>query len=155
MRRIALLLVLALACGRRETPADAPATGSVGTDPQDASTVKVDTMVPVEMPVYVERSMIGTKLDKDGNVAEMKLRFAANEPVHITMWLKESPLGLKTSVEWLDSDGRPVAPLESKEMNGAKIATFKFPGKKPGHYTAKGYWGGNDAFEYGFDIERK
>ena len=75
------------------------------------------------------------------------------ETVYLTMWFRESPVGLHTHVSWKDAAKKEVL-HEERPMNGSKIATYALNTAKlkPGKYHVDGYWGGNVAAEKDFDI---
>ena len=155
MRRTASILListsLAIACQRnKEGVGQAPSSTA-----QDLSKAKVNTVIPVGQPEVLTQSKLGSKLGQDGNVTEEKTSFSRIEPVYLTMWLKESPPGLQTSVRWFDSTGIVVSE-ERMPMHGAKVATFKLgvKGPKAGDYRAVGFWGGNIAVEYDFKVTK-
>ena len=122
--------------------------------PSDGRNARIDTVIqPV---VFVDKSMIGTKLGNDATVAEDSTLIAEGEPVYLTMWLHESPVGLKTQVLWKDAAKKEIK-REERDMKGAKTVTFALEtGKlKPGRYHVTGYWGGNVAADKDFTIEGK
>jgi hypothetical protein len=160
MRRLCFVVLLTIivvptACRRTERQASQQPSTTTGVIPQDLSKAKVNAVLPTPEPVFVTQTRLGSKLGADGNVAEEKTSFKRTEPIYLTMWLKESPAGLQTSVRWYDSKGEQVE-YEFKPMNGAMVVTFKFDLKrpKPGDYRAVGYWGGNIATEYNFKITK-
>ena len=151
---LALAVVIAAAC-RKESPAGADkknVPGQTSATPQDASNAKVKEVLPVDVPV-LERSALGTKLDKDGNVIESADTFKPGEPIHVTMWLNRSPEGLQTSVRFIGADGKD-ADWPKKEMKGEKIVTLTTTKKlTPGEYHAKCFWGMNEECDYTFTVE--
>jgi hypothetical protein len=162
MRRTTCLLLLSaslvLACQRKpETAAQAPSSTSTSTavNPQDLSKANVNTTIPVGQPDVLSQAKLGSAVGKDGNVAEEKASFKRSDPIYLTIWLKESPSGLQTSVRWLDSKGMVISE-ERRPMAGDKVATFKLgqKGLKVGDYRAVAYWGGNIAGEYDFTVTK-
>jgi uncharacterized protein YcfL len=154
---LVLMLVLAAAC-RREEPAPTatapPQTTTVtSTAPTNLADAKVTATVALEREREVaERSRLGTKLDAEGNVSEDARTFEPGEKVHLTMWVRQSPVGLQTSAIWYDARGKKVHE-ERVEMKGAKVATFTFPKtNKPGKYRVEALWGGNKGAEYEFEV---
>lgn len=120
--------------------------------PADARNARIDTIIqPI---VFVDKSMLGTKLGTDGNVAEESTVVDIGKPVYLTMFLHESPVGLKTQVLWMDAAKKEIK-REERDMKGAKIVTFALDTKslKPGRYHVSGLWGGNAAAEKDFSIE--
>jgi len=159
MRKLCVVVALlsAFACQKNEVvvqPAP-PKKVKVKTVvvPTDARNAKIKEVLPMEIPV-LERTSLGTKLAKDGTVYESQDVFAPGQPVYVTMWLKESPGGLQTSVLFTDVKGKRVD-WPRKQMNGAKVATFKLDTTKlgPGEYHAQAFWGMNIEAEYKFRIE--
>ena len=103
--------------------------------PADASKALVDKTIPIDLTA-LDRSAMGSKIDAEGNVTESKEVYKVGEPVYVTMWLRLSPGGLQTSVHFLDAKKHEVA-WPKKQMNGAKVATFKLDEKlAPGEYSA-------------------
>jgi hypothetical protein len=154
-------LALAMGACRNETPQQPPATGAAASGktttapagaPQDLGKAKIDmTLAPSEG--FFDSGMIGTKLGPDGNVAVSKAHFSRNEPIYVTLRFRESPKGLQASVRIFTSDeSEEPTTIVPKEMKGEKVATFKIPKLKPGRYVAAGYWGGNRAADFPFDI---
>ena len=123
--------------------------------PNDGRNVKIDKVLPMGREV-IERSSLGGKLGKDGTVYESQETFKAGEPVYVTMWLKESPGGLQTSVLFSDAKGKQVD-WPRKQMNGEKVATFKLDTTKlaPGEYHAQCFWGLNIEREYAFKVAKR
>ena len=158
---MALVLLTAASC-RKEQPATAtapaPATASTSSaapagEPRDMSEQKIDHKLLRE-PTYLESSMLGSK-GADGTVGEERTKFTPGEPVYLTMKLKESPAGLQTRVEWKDASGRTIFE-EQRPMNGGKVVTFELKKKlEAGGYKAIGYWGGNVACEFPFNVGAK
>jgi hypothetical protein len=152
-------LVLTVACQReRTTDQTASVDGSgtaMPTNPpkprvQDLSNAKVNQVLPLAA-APLEKSLVGGNV-KDGVVASEQMQFLPGKPVYLTMWLKESPAGLQTSVRWFDAKHKEVL-FDSKPMNGSKVATFVMNQKlKPGKYHVTGYWGGNEACDYDFEV---
>lgn len=98
---------------------------------------------------------LGNHANAEGIVIEERNKFKPGEPLILSMKINQSPSGLQMSAVWRDSGGK-ILEQERKPMNGAKIATFGYGGKKlaPGDYTVTGYWGGNVAAEKKFKIEK-
>jgi len=121
--------------------------------PTDLRNAKIKETLPIEVSV-LQRSAMGSRLGPDGNVAESQDVFKPGEPVYVTMWLKESPVGLQTSVRFSDTNKKDVAWLR-KDMHGEKVVTFKLDTAKlhPGEYHVRCYWGMNIEREYDFRIE--
>ena len=159
MRRHRLIIVLygclafAVACQKtKEQPAAPPVrTSTAAEKPQDLSNAHVNTVLALaEAPL--DRSMIGGALDKEGNVAAQQTQIAAGQPVYLTMWVKQSPGGLQTSARWYNAKKKEIA-TEAHDMKGAKVVTFKLDKKlDPGKYYVQGFWGGNHACEYEFEV---
>ena len=60
------------------------------------------------------------ELGTDGNVSAEAATFTKGQPVYLTMFLRESPVGLKTQALWTDSKKKEVK-REERDMKGAKI----------------------------------
>lgn len=157
MRKLFVVLALlsVVGCGKKVAEPAGTKPGQVKTNvtPTDARNAKIKETLPIEINV-LERSALGTKLGPDGNVTDSQDVFKPGEPVYVTMWLKQSPSGLQTSVQFTDAKGKEVA-WPRQEMNGAKVATFKLDTAKLalGDYKAQCYWGMNIEREYTFRIE--
>jgi hypothetical protein len=151
---VAFTCCLIAACQRETPPAAKKAAVPVKVKTADASKALMNKTIPLDITA-LDRSAMGSKIDADGNVMESKEVYKAGEPVYVTMWLRLSPGGLQTSVHFLDAKQREVA-WPKKQMNGAKIATFKLDTAKlaPGEYSAICYWGLDDERDYKFRIEK-
>ncbi len=105
----------------------------------------------------MKKSLLGSKLGPDGNVAEEKKTFQKGEPVYLTLLLHDSPAGLQTRATWLRDSDKSELHTEIRAMNGAKTITFALgdPNLKPGKYRVIGYWGGNVAADKPFEIVAK
>ena len=154
MRKSALILlcVVAAACQRNEGGAK-PRRVITTTIPADARDARIDTVVQ-PAPVFVDHSLLGTKLGADGKVAAETMTARPGETVYLTMVLRESPVGLKTRVVWSDPSAKKDIRTEEREMKGAKVVTYALDTKKlkPGKFHVEGYWGGNLAAEKDFEI---
>ncbi|MEA2571183.1 MAG: hypothetical protein QOI24_3184 [Acidobacteriota bacterium] len=153
-RRIAFLIVstlIAAACSR-ETPTPSPKSAKPA-PPPDLSTAKIDkTLIPDAALDFVAGSMLGSLLDRDGNVLGDKTTFRKGDRIALTMRFRESPLGLRASAVFGEKYGKDLV-TQQKDMNGAKVVTFMIPkGLPPGQYRVTGYWGGNVAVEREFQV---
>lgn len=147
-----LASTLVASCQRETAVPPAQTTQTVQTTAvttQDLSKANVDAVIAPTPDEFLERASVGTATGPGGMVIQSKTTFKRNEPIRISMWLKESPSGLRTSAKIYDADDNPVME-ESQEMKGAKSVTLTFDTKqlKPGTYRVVGYWGGNVAAEY-------
>lgn len=106
-----------------------------------------------EEPPVLEQAKLGSNLGRRRNVEEEKTTFRQDEPIYLTMWLRESPPGLQAGVRWFDDTGIVVSE-ETRPMFGMKTATFHLAIKKPrpGNYRAVGFSGDKVAVEYNFTI---
>lgn len=146
MRRLLVVLTLLIACRGRD------ATTVTTLQPPPRKT-EVLTGPPQNMREAKVNEVLA--FDRSRVIAHSDVKVQPGQPVVLTMQLKESPSGLKTTAEWLDDDGDKLF-VEQKPMHGAKLATFTLGKKlKPGHYRVVGYWGGNVAAEHEFDIRRR
>ena len=145
VRTSLVFLMCALACAK------GPAPG--GAAPADARNVAINQVIPVQAPEVLERSLLGSQVGKDGVVTKDETSFPQGSPVHLTMVFRESPGGLVSTAEWMDS-AETMVHGERRPMNGAKVATFTLETKrlKPGRYHVIGYWGGNPAADRQFEI---
>jgi hypothetical protein len=161
MRKLVVVVALlcTFGCQKKEDVVDKTASKKVKVVetiiPSDARNTKIKEVLPLEISV-LERSSLGTKLAPDGTVSESGDVFTPGQPVYVTLWLKESPSGLQTSVLFSDAKGKKLD-WPRKDMNGTKAATFKLDTTKlpPGEYHAQCYWGMNIEREYTFKLEAK
>ena len=153
---VAVLAVLSLlACNReaRQEPPTKKVTVTTRNIPADEKGKKVNVVVPVLPPTFLDRCALGAEVDAGGNVIKSAESFNMGQKIYLTMWLKESPSALQTSARWTDKAGTEIAD-ERRPMNGAKVATFVLDKKlKPGEYKVQGFWGGNPACDYVFRVE--
>ena len=150
--QIAVLgLTLALAaCGGKEPTGKANEASRV--TPEDARRAATNVVIRPDVPNVVDKSLLGSKLAADGTVAEETSTFKAGEPVVLTIWIKQSPPGLRTGVIWYGKDDKPLE-RDKRPMNGAKVVTFALKEKlKPGKYRVEGYWGGNVVADKSFEV---
>ncbi len=162
MRVRCLLLIsfflLFVACPGKTSraPGGRKTAAQTTTVPADAGNARVNVEVPVHEISVLERSALGSKIDKDGNVTDSKDTFKAGEPLYVTMWLKQSPGGLQTSVRFLDAHEKEIA-WPKTNMKGEKVVTQRLDTSKlaPGAYHAICYWGMDEERDYQFTIEGK
>jgi hypothetical protein len=143
---LVLIVVSVFSCRRGKTG-----------QPAGMANKKVSTIVKPLPQGFFDRSAIGSDLAKDGTVLAQKTSFVQGEPVYMTMRFFESPAGLQASLRILDEKGKELL-REAKQMNGEKTVTFKLPPNiiaSPGSYSVIGYWGGNDACDFKFDVRGK
>ncbi|HYH09031.1 MAG TPA: copper resistance protein CopC [Thermoanaerobaculia bacterium] len=134
MRRIAVLVLMIVAC-RKEAPPAAPnasqtATTTAAAGPGDLRNSNMDVVIPLLR-------------DAVAKCAPEKTEFAANEPVKLTLQLNESPEQLRVGARLVDENGEEAA-YANVPANGQKAVTVTIA-KPPqaGTYTLEGYWGGN------------
>lgn len=165
MRTIIVLLLASsvFACQRRETTVAAPtatvpqqtATGTLTGPPEDLSTAGAkEISVPVTTrDLFFDRAMLGSAKASDGTTADDRREFKSGEPISLTVWFKQSPPGLRSSVKWYGS-GEKVLHEEGREMKGAKVVTFSAPAKlAKGRYRVVALWGGNEAADLAFKVK--
>src|SRR5438128_1711934 len=118
-----LLCVFSAACQQNEstTPAKAGRT-TTKVIPADARNARIDTVIQ-PAPIFVDRVLLGSNVGADGNVTADVATFAPGEKVYLTMFLHDSPVGLKTRALWTDSAKKEIH-NEYREMKGARVATF-------------------------------
>ena len=152
-------LLLVATCKREATPPPPKTVTSVSTStsaaPSDLRNAKIDQkLVPHEPQEFLEVAMLGSQLDKDGNVMINTSEFKKGEHVCLTMRLRTSPAGLQTRAVFTDAKGKEVF-SSMRQMNGSKVATFAIDDPlKPGKYHVTGYWGGNVAVDRDFTVGR-
>lgn len=155
MRRIAVVVCCFLAFACRNEPQKPVKTTRVHTTsvPEDARNENIKTAIAFPAVKFADKAWIGKKLAADGTVAEEETAFQSGEPIHLTMWFRESPPGLNASVKWSDSNGK-VLLRDVHTMNGSKVVTFTYQTPKlvPGQYRAEGFWGGNMAADKAFEV---
>lgn len=159
MRKHLLFVVccIAIACQRNETTSTKKGVHvTTKTIPGDARNARVnDVIQPV--PVFIDRAALGDKVGPDGNVTQEAVRVPTGQPMYLTLYLHDSPVGLHTRAVWTDRATKKVVYQEQRDMKGAKVATFSLDTKKlaPGRYHVEGYWGGNVAADKEFEIVGK
>lgn len=152
-----IALVLLAACKKEEAPAPAPAqptstVTALSGDPQDMKDKNVDTVVTIPLDV-VPQCYAGSVLGGNGAVSKGSTTFGPKDPIYFSMWLKESPAGLRVSVKVLD-DKEKETNVVSQDAANLKIATLTIPAPKPGKYKLEGYWGGNLACESRIEVTK-
>ena len=159
MRKLIVLLLFvvpAVACKKTEvistgTPGTRVTTRVVPSSVRGRSNVVVRT----DLPSFMEKSLLGSKLGADGNVETETATFKPGERVSLTLHFHESPPGLQASAKWYTTTQKAFA-HEERPMNGGKVVTFTLKSKlKPGRYRAEGYWGGNLAADKKFEVLKK
>ncbi len=152
---VCVLCILAFACQQTETTTTSLGKTTKKTVPADARNVRIDTVIQ-PAPIFADRVLLGSAVGADGNVTAEAVTFAPKEKVYLTMFLHDSPVGLKTRAVWTDGSKKEIH-REDREMKGAKVVTFALDTKKlkTGHYHVDGYWGGNLATEKDFEIKGK
>lgn len=161
MKRLGVFVLLLSICVvgcRKETPAPPtpvpppPGAAAATAPPADLSGKNVESLLPTVPPV-ASKCLAGAKLGPDGTVTEPKNVFSPSEPLHLTMWLNESPAGLQVAMSAKDQSGEEVA-RATREAGGAKTVTLRFDNPLPrGTYNLEGYWGGNLACEQTVVVE--
>jgi hypothetical protein len=143
-----------VACQKTEQSASKTTRVTTTTVPGDARNARVDAVIQ-PVPVFVDKSLLSPQVGNDGNVAEEKLTANVGDIVYLTMYLRESPVGLKTQVKWTDANKKELK-REEREMKGSKVVTYGLvtSNLKPGKYHVEGYWGGNLAAEKDFEVTK-
>lgn len=153
---VAVLIALSvLACNRevQQGPPVKKVTVTTRNIPADERGKKVNVVVPVLPPSFLDHCAIGAEVDAAGNVSKSTESFQVGQKIYFTMWLKESPAALQTSARWTEKTGTEIID-QRHPMNGAKVVTFVLDKKlKPGEYKVQGFWGGNPACDYTFRLE--
>ena len=94
MKRAGIIALLLLACHREAPPQpSAPRRVVIKTVPTDARNAKVNALLPVAPPTFLDSARLGAKLGADGRVAEETATFRKGELVYLTLDLRESPVG--------------------------------------------------------------
>ena len=154
---LALTVLVAVACTREAAapPAKTTSAKPTSTAPADLSTAKIEKqLIPDAALNFIEGSMLGSLLDRDGNVLGDKNTFKRGDRVALTMRFRESPTGLRAIAVFSDLNGKDIETLQN-DMQGAKVATFIMTKRlPPGRYKVTGYWGGNVAVEREFQVTK-
>ena len=164
MRSLIILLyaaaLLFVAC-RKESAAPPPAQQKaqpasatiVAEPPKDLSGETINLKIPVEVEKRVALDCKAGSSVESGLVSEPKTEFRAKETIHLMMHLRDAPPGLAVRVAAFDEKGKEVA-SEQKPAEGAEILTLRLGTLKPGKYTLRGYWGGNEACERKIEVKK-
>jgi hypothetical protein len=155
---LAALILSALViagCQKKQESAAPGQPGVITTNtPQNEAGQRANVIGRVGTAV-IDKMLVGTRLGPDGNVVEEQTTVTAGEPLYVTLRLRDSPVGLRTSAAWYDEHDKELV-REQKDMNGAKVATFAIGQKlPPGKYHVRGYWGGNVADDRNFEVVAK
>ncbi len=158
MRRAALLVALfALllpSCGKGGKETLQPKREGTAILPENDAGKKEN--VPISLrpatPFFMVRSTVGDAVNAKKEAEKNNLKIATGTAVHLTLYLKESPPGLRTGVVWY-KDERPIR-REVKPGNGQKVITYTLDDAKlqPGTYRVVAYWGGNVAADKRFEL---
>jgi hypothetical protein len=152
--------ILFVSCQRETAQAPAAKTAPPKTTTavvkQDLRNAKVKTVIGTAIVEQTTSARLGNHANLEGVVIEEKSSFKSGEPIILSMTVQQSPAGLQMSAIWEDAKGKKLD-QDRKSMNGAKVATFAYAGKKkltPGEYKVTGYWGGNIAAEKKFTVTK-
>jgi hypothetical protein len=149
---IAALCGFALfACRQESSPSPATNGKTTKVIPSDVRNAKISEVIQ-PAPQFIDHAMLGSEVGPDGTVKKDSDTFDSGQPVYLTMFFRESPVGLQSSAVLTTIDKHPVK-TERRDMNGAKVATFALGDLKPGRYKVVGYWGGNIATEREFEVQ--
>lgn len=174
---IAMAATMLAACRKEAAPATPATTSTAPKAATDTTSSKprdlTGKVMHAKMPQvqFISKSALGSKLDQTGAVVDEATpadttkttvkSLRANDRIFLTMWLVQSPEGLQTSAKWESMDISKVPPVtklvweERKPANGSKVITFELKKKlKPGRYRVTGYWGGNDACDFDFEVKK-
>ncbi len=102
-------------------------------------------------PAPFEGCRIGTKLGADGHVVEAKTKFAADEPIHMTVGWPNATPRLQFTVDVLDANGQELKSL-MKTTKDEKLVTVPLRNLSKGHYTARAIWGKRNICNQDFEI---
>ena len=152
-------LFILLACNREQTTRTTPGASKTKTgtaaSQADLRNAKVKETITPAVVEETTDARLGNHANPEGLVVLETREFKPGEPVILLMTVKQSPSGLQMSAVWKDAKGK-IIDQGKKSMNGAKIVTFAYAGKKPapGEYTVTGYGGGNIATEKRFTVKK-
>jgi hypothetical protein len=157
--RIILLYVFAIpfvAC-RYEPPPPAPQRPRLQTrtiwQRSDLSGKRVRQKY-VLRPDVLTRCEAGSLLGPDGLVSIPASEFKTTDPIHLSMWLAESPSELQIAMRVLNADDNEIGIVCRDIVAGTQAITMKVGDElKPGRYTLEGFWGGNLVCEKGVRVE--
>jgi hypothetical protein len=122
-----LLVVVALACGRSETPAPAP-----------QASPPVSAPAPAAPPARVGAIELGTAIGADGRVTTPGAIFSPADTIYASVLTENQPSGAKLSARWTYEDGQVVA--EGVEtLTAAGRANTEFHIAKPDGWPAGRY----------------
>ena len=104
-------------------------------------------------PDVLTRCEAGSQLGADGLVSVPTTAFKANEPIHLSMWLAESPKEIQLAMRVLDAEENEIGIAHRDDAGGAKAVTMKVgQDLEPGKYKLEGFWGGNLVCEKAIEV---
>lgn len=108
----------------------------------------------VPRPDVLSRCESGSQLGPDGLVSQPSTTFRTADPIHLSMWIRESPEGLQLAMRVLDADDDEVGIARRDDAGGARAVTMKVGQElEPGKYRLEGYWGGNLVCEKTIEVQ--
>src|SRR5258707_8693641 len=125
LRRVVVLIaVLAsmvlVSCSKEGKAPIAPKREGTAVIPEDASERRENDRINLrpKTPFFMERSALSETLNAQGAVESDNTTVHAGSPVHLTLYLKESPPGLQAGGGW--EDGGPAPRPADKPAAGWK-----------------------------------
>jgi hypothetical protein len=104
-------------------------------------------------PNVLTRCETGSQLGPDGLVSQPSDALKITDPIHLSMWLAESPAELQVSMRVLDAKDNEIGIARRDLPAGAKAVTMKVGEQlEPGRYKLEGFWGGNLVCEKGIEV---
>jgi hypothetical protein len=127
---LALLALVALACGRREAP-PAPATGAPPPAPAAEAPPPASGPRPIEVASDEGAACdvrFGLALKPGGGVETPVLSFAAGDPVCVALALPSGARARNLSLRWEDVEGRPAGEASVAVAGDPPRAALCLPG---------------------------
>lgn len=157
MKKVAAVVLAAaglFACGRGAEDREARSPERA---PGAATAPLPQGVEPASLPqdVDVERVTMGRSLDADGKVASRADRFAAGEPIYISIRMDDVDRPSAVTLVWIAPDGHRMAEEETAVPPGAEQLTLRpmqTAGWRPGEYRLEVWAKGGRAFGRDFEI---
>ena len=135
MKRAGIVALLLIACHREAPPqASAPRRVVIKTVPTDARNAKVNALVPVTPPTFLDAARLGAKLGADGRVAEEAAAFRKGEPVYLTLDIRTTT----GSVRSITSGESSSVNFTTPRVRASKVLPSRLTSTRPeGQVQAK------------------
>ena len=104
-------------------------------------------------PNVITRCEAGSEIDPNGVVSTPSTTFRTRDPIHLSMWLTESPNELQLAMRVLDAEDNEIGVARRDDAGGARAVTLRVGQElKPGEYKLEGFWGGNLVCEKSIEV---